>query len=415
MHSTLAIPWLLVLPFAGLLLAIALFPLLAPRFWHHNAKKGLVAGLFSLPVLAFFFYHREFGPLGHAIVEYLSFIAVLGSLFVVSGGIVVRGDLWPKPATNTFILALGAILANLIGTTGASMLLIRPILNANRRRRHVYHIPIFFIFLVSNVGGMLTPLGDPPLFLGYLRGVPFIWTFKLFPVWGLAVGFLLALFFLWDKICFAKERHPESLEAIPEIGPLQLHGKINFWFLAGIIGAVFLPTPWRELGMLGMALASWFFTPRLFRVENSFTFHPIVEVAALFAGIFITMSPALILLGAHGPEFGLRTPAAFFWVTGLLSSFLDNAPTYLTFFSIAQQVPGPGPEIAGVTEPILFAISAAAVLMGANSYIGNGPNFMVKAIADEAHFKTPGFFTYIGISFLILGPLYLAITAIFFR
>ncbi|MFO1462762.1 MAG: sodium:proton antiporter [bacterium] len=414
MHSTLEIPWLLVLPFAGMLLAIALLPLTVPHFWEKNWKKGLVAGALALPVLAFFARHGAWAPLGHTLEEYLSFLALLGSLFVVSGGVVLRGDLEPRPRNNTLILALGAVLANLIGTTGASMLLIRPLLRTNARRRHTLHIPIFFIFLVSNAGGLLTPLGDPPLFLGFLRGVPFTWTLKLFPIWTLVVGTLLAAFYLWDRLAFAKEVHPESLEAIPGTGTLKVMGKINFWFLLGIIGAVYLPTPWRESAMVAMALASWLFTPHLLRVENSFTFSPIVEVAVLFAGIFVTMCPALILLAEHGREFGLQHPAQFFWVTGALSSFLDNAPTYLTFFSIAQGLHGGGSLVAGVPEHLLLAISAGAVLMGANSYIGNGPNFMVKAIADEAHFKTPNFFAYIGYALMILGPLYLAITWIFF-
>ncbi|MCE9623915.1 MAG: sodium:proton antiporter, partial [Deltaproteobacteria bacterium] len=281
-------------------------------------------------------------------------------------------------------------------------------------RQHVFHIPIFFIFLVSNAGGLLTPLGDPPLFLGFLRGVPFIWTLRLFPIWAFMVGFLLFIFYLWDRRSYAKEVHPESLEDIPGGGSLRTSDKVNFWLLGGIIASVFLPAPWREMGMAFMALGSWFLTPRLLRVENSFTFYPIIEVAVLFAGIFITMCPALILLAEHGREFGLQHPAQFFWVTGGLSSFLDNAPTYLTFFSIAHGMPGGTATVAGVPEPLLLAISAGAVLMGANSYIGNGPNFMVKAIADEAHFKTPNFFAYIGYAAVILGPLYALVTWIFF-
>lgn len=415
MHSTLQIPWLLVLPFAGMLLAIALMPLLLPHFWEKNSRKAIVAAAFSFPVLVFFFSQGAWAPLGHTVLEYLSFIALLGALFVVSGGIVLRGDLSPKPLNNTLILALGAVLANLIGTTGASMLLIRPLLRANARRRHVFHVPIFFIFLVSNAGGLLTPLGDPPLFLGYLRGVPFTWTLKLFPIWALMVGALLSLFFLLEKISYSKEERPGSLEAIPGTGALKVQGGINFWFLAGILGTVFLPSPWRELGMVAMAIGSWLFTPHLLRVENSFTFGPIIEVAVLFAGIFVTMCPALILLAEHGREFGLTRPDQFFWVTGALSSFLDNAPTYLTFFSIAQGLPLSGNAVMGVSEPLLLAISAGAVLMGANSYIGNGPNFMVKAIADEAHFKTPNFFAYIGYALMILGPLYVVVTFLFFR
>ncbi len=414
MHSTLPIPWPLTIPFAGVLLSIALLPLLWPHFWEKNSNKALVSLLFSIPVLIFFVGQSEFTPLYHSMHEYISFICLLGSLFIVAGGIVLNGELSPKPLTNVLFLGFGAVLANLVGTTGASMLLIRPFLRTNKKRKKTYHLPIFFIFIVSNAGGLLTPLGDPPLFLGYLRGVPFTWTFKLVPVWGLMIGALLATFLIWDRWAYGKEPPSES-ERMEKAGHLlKLEGKMNFLFFAGILGAVFLPSPWREILMVAMALASLVATPRGVRSNNAFTFHPIIEVAVLFAGIFLTMTPALILLAEHGKALGIEDPAHFFWASGILSSFLDNAPTYLTFFSVAQGVGGSGTLVAGVPELFLKAISCGAVLMGANSYIGNGPNFMVKAIADEADFKTPSFFGYMGYAVVILFPLYLLITWIFF-
>lgn len=413
MHTTTPVPWLLVIPFSGMLLSIALFPLVSPHFWEKNRNKGLVASLLSLPVFLFFLKHGALEVLGDTGLEYVSFIALLGSLFIVSGGIILRGDLEPRPRNNVLFLAIGAVLANLIGTTGASMLLIRPMLRANGQRKHVYHLPIFFIFVVSNAGGLLTPLGDPPLFLGYLRGVPFTWTLHLWPIWLLMVGGLLTIFYVWERLAFSREDSATEVTGrIPH--RLRLEGSINFLFLAGILGSVFLPTPWREVAMLAMAALSWGVTPKQLRKENNFTFGPIVEVALLFAGIFVTMSPALILLSTQGAGLGIQHPVQFFWFSGLLSSFLDNAPTYLTFFSLAQGLGSVGKLVAGVPEHLLMAISAGSVLMGANSYIGNGPNFMVKAIADEADFKTPGFFGYIGYAAVILGPLYALVTWIFF-
>jgi Na+/H+ antiporter NhaD/arsenite permease-like protein len=350
----------------------------------------------------------------HSAYEYLSFVALLVALFTVAGGIILRGDIVPHPRNNTLLLALGAVLANLIGTTGASMLLIRPLLKSNRLRRHTFHLPLFFIFLVSNAGGLLTPMGDPPLFLGYLQGVPFLWTLRLFPVWALMIGALLLIFYLWDRRAFSKEESPQSRKDPTPGAGLSLAGSGNFLLLGGVLGAALLSSPWRELLMLAITALSLAATKREIRSENDFSFHPVVEVAVLFAGIFITMTPALILLGEKGASLGLSRPAHFFWASGLLSSFLDNAPTYLTFFSVAQGMGGAGPQVAGVSVPLLKAISCGSVLMGANSYVGNGPNFMVKAIADEADFKTPSFFGYIGYACLILFPLYLAVTWIFF-
>ncbi len=401
------------LPFVGLLLSIAILPLAVSHFWESNRNKGVIALLLSVPIL-FWLGRHEPQAISHTLIEYASFICLLGSLFVVSGGIALTGDLRGQPKINTLFLAVGAVLANLIGTTGASMVLIRPYLKTNSERKKTAHLPVFFIFVVSNCGGLLTPLGDPPLFLGYLRGVPFFWTLKLFPIWLLMIGLLLLIFYLWDRRAYRHEATRDIHEDRIHIEPLRLTGFRNFLFLGGILYAVFLATPWREILMVHMALLSLFLGGKEPRRHNRFSWEPIIEVAILFAGIFITMVPALMILSERAPAFGVREPWHFFWLTGSLSSFLDNAPTYLTFLSLGQGLHLPA-DLVGVPTKILEAISVGAVLMGANSYIGNGPNFMVKAIADRAGFKTPSFFGYMAYAGAILVPLYLIVTLLFFR
>lgn len=361
--------------------------------------------LLSLPVL-FWFVKFDHLPLFHSLQDYFSFICLLGSLYVISGGISISGDLEATPKVNTIFLIVGAILANFIGTTGASMLMIRPFLKTNAERKKTNHLPVFFIFIVSNCGGLLTPLGDPPLFLGYLSGVPFFWTLKLFPFWLLMIGSLLLIFYIWDKFAYRHETRSDLNRDSTNIQPLSLLGWRNFLFLGGVLGAVFLHTPSRELVMLLMVVLSLALGNKKARSQNNFVWGPIIEVAVIFAGIFITMVPALIYLKQHAPEFGIVKPWHFFWLTGGLSSFLDNAPTYLTFYSLAQGI--------GISDAILKAISVGAVFMGANTYIGNGPNFMVKAIAEHSGFKTPSFFGYMLYSIGILLPLYLLIHMVFF-
>jgi Na+/H+ antiporter NhaD/arsenite permease-like protein len=292
------------------------------------------------------------------------------------------------------------------------MLLIRLILRTNQQRKNRSHLPVFFILVVSNCGGLLTPLGDPPLFLGYLRGVPFTWTFGLWPVWLGAIAYLLAVFYAVDKRAYLRESAADIARDVIEKQPIRIEGGIHIALLLGVVGAVFLPTPFREIGMVGLALASMYLGPKEPRKKNSFTFGPILEVAILFAGIFITMVPALALLHTHGGELGLREPFQYFLVTGALSSVLDNAPTYLTFLSAAQSLGLPA-DVVGVPTLFLVAISTGAVLMGANTYIGNGPNFMVKAIADEAKYETPSFFGYAARATGILLPVYLALVGYF--
>ncbi len=418
----LSLPLWSVVPFAGLLLSIALLPLFAPSLWVRHYAKVCLA--FGVPVAAFFLL-RAPRELLHAVLEYASFLILLASLFTISGGILLRGTLRGSAGVNCAILAVGALLANVFGTTGASMLLIRPLLRANAGRRRVAHVVVFFIFVVANIGGALTPIGDPPLFLGYLRGVPFFWTLRAMGLlWAVACALVIGVFYLADRRAFALDAAgdaspatgggPDPLAATGDSRvPLSIEGKINLPLLMVVIGAVFLPTPWREMGMAGAAVVSVWKTPAKVREENEFTWYPIEEVAILFAGIFATMIPALLILKARGAELGVVTPAHFFWATGALSSFLDNAPTYLTFFSLAQGVGG-AQTVAGVSAPLLQAIGAGAVFMGANSYIGNAPNFMVKAIAEEAGVRMPSFFGYMAWSCGILLPVFALLTLIFF-
>jgi len=406
-------PWWSVLPFVGLLLSIAILPLITPHWWEDHRHKAWVGLAWSAPILLVILQHDP-AALAETLHEYAAFIALLGSLFVVAGGIVLDGDLRASPAVNTAFLAVGGILANLIGTTGASMVLIRPFLRTNRERRHTAHLPIFFIFVVSNIGGCLTPLGDPPLFLGFLKGVPFFWTLSLWPEWVCALTLLLLVFYAYDTHRWSLERPADIRKDRQRISPLRLRGRRNLLCLAGVVWAVFLPEPWRELVMVAMGLLGYAWTPADYRKKNAFTFLPIAEVAILFAGIFITMVPALALLRAHAPALGVTQPWQFFWCTGALSSFLDNAPTYLTFLSLGQGL-GLGGPVLGLPERMLQAISLGAVFMGANTYIGNGPNFMVKAIAEEAKVKMPSFIGYMAYSGAILLPLFLVISLVFFR
>ena len=402
-----------VVPFVAMLLAIALAPLRAPHWWESNRNKLVVSVLLGLPILVMYLGRRP-GALGAMAEEYVSFIILLAGLYVISGGILLRGNLEATPATNLTFLALGSVLASFIGTTGASMLLIRPLLQTNRERTHVRHTVIFFVFLVSNIGGMLTPLGDPPLFLGYLQGVPFAWTFRLLPHWGFQVLLLLALYFLWDRRQYAREPVGARRLDRRQLEPLRLSGAFNFVALALVVLVVaFLTAPWREAAIVLLAALSFWRTPSAIRQANGFTAHPILEVAVLFLGIFLTMIPALELLRLRGGELGVREPWHFFWASGLLSSFLDNAPTYLVFLALGQSL-GLSPEIVGLPHAILAAISVGAVSMGANSYIGNAPNFMVKSIAEEQGVKMPSFFGYMLYSGGILLPLFVIVTVVFF-
>ena len=414
MTTAALLPVYTVVPFVVILLGIAVLPLAAPRWWESNRNKLLVSIVLGLPVLVLYLV-REPSALVHMAEEYASFIVLLAALYVISGGILMRGDLLATPRVNSTFLAIGSVLASFIGTTGASMLLVRALLQTNRERARVTHTVIFFIFLVSNIGGMLTPLGDPPLFLGYLQGVPFGWTFRLWPHWLLMVGVLLVTYFVWDTLLYTREPLAALRRDRARVEPLRVRGALNGLGLAGVVLAVaFLGAPAREAVLVALAAASLWRTPREIRRANGFTASPIVEVAVVFFGIFLTMIPALELLRLRGGELGVRAPWQFFWATGALSSFLDNAPTYLTFLALGQGL-GLAREVADVPHTILTAISVGAVAMGANSYIGNAPNFMVKSIAEEQGVRMPSFFGYMLYSGVVLLPLFAVVTLIFFR
>ncbi len=442
------------IPFVGILLSIAIFPLLFPVIWHHHFGKisAAWAAIFSLPFLLVYrgaAYHE----ISHIIlIDYVPFIIVLAGLFTVGGGIVLRGSLVGTPAVNTLLLLVGTLLASWVGTTGAAMLLIRPIIRANAWRKHKQHIIVFFIFLVANIGGSLTPLGDPPLLLGFIHGVPFFWTMGLMPEMAFVAITLLGIFYLLDSYFFRREGPPPVQSDEPD--PIRLEGVHNFIFLAGIMLLVLmsgtielaevnilgvhvpLQDIYRNLGILVMVWLSWKTTRQELRHANGFTWAPILEVAYLFAGIFITIVPALAILraGSEGALAGLinnvETSRQYFWVTGILSSFLDNAPTYLTFFNTALGklhltegevslfLAGGAAEGDLLMrlqnfEALLVAISIGAVFMGANTYIGNAPNFMVRAIAEESNISMPSFFGYMAWSLIILIPIFVLVTFVF--
>jgi Na+/H+ antiporter NhaD/arsenite permease-like protein len=418
-----------VLPFALTLLGIAILPIVAHRRWESNRFRAGFAWTIAIPTALWWLLAYDIGALAHAGQEYVSFIALLGSLYVASGGIHLKGSLVGTPGLNVGFCAVGSVIANLVGTTGASMLLIRPFLRANAHRpmRARSLGVVFFIFSVSNIGGCLTPLGDPPLFLGFLRGVPFEWTLlNLIPEWATALAILLAVYYALERRLARGEPPPPN----PGEGGgerLGLEGGVNLLVLVGIVGAVVGKGiykerwPWgvQEALMIAMGLVSLKVTPKPVRQANRFTFGPILEVAILFSGIFTTMVPALAILDAKGDELGLSKPWHFFWATGLLSSFLDNAPTYLTMCTtaVAQTHATKIGELVLHADAarLLAAISCGAVFMGANTYIGNGPNFMVRAIAVENGVVMPSFFGYMRYSATFLFPIFALLTVLFFR
>ncbi|MGD1087480.1 MAG: sodium:proton antiporter [Verrucomicrobiota bacterium] len=411
-------PWM-TLPFALLLAAIAIGPLLAANWWlRHYAKISFGLGIITLGY--YFFWLQAPGKILHAAHEYVSFIALIGSLFVVSGGIHISVKGKATPRANVIFLLLGAITANFLGTTGAAMLLIRPWIRMNQYRITPHHIA-FFIFIVANVGGCLTPIGDPPLFLGYLQGVPFWWVAKnCWPMWATGVGILLALFYVVDKINFV--RTPQAIrEKATAHEVWKFDGLPNLFFLAAILGAVFVKVIFvRETLMLAAALGSYFTTKKSVHAVNHFNFHPVSEVAILFAGIFATMIPALDWLNQNAQEIlgANPSPGIFFWGAGGLSSVLDNAPTYLGFLSALFGTTGAKEisELLAHNAPVVSAISVGAVFFGAATYVGNGPNFMVKAIADQQKIRTPTFFSFI-LKFTLpfLLPMLTVVWLVFFR
>jgi len=455
--DALAPPLWTVTPFLLLLGAIAVLPLIPPieHWWEENANRLLVAVSLAAVTLAYygllhphpvdlhFPAHSVTEPavggiswglvgtvLANALLaEYVPFIMLLFSLYCVSGGVRIEGDLAATPSTNTAFLTVGGLLASFIGTTGAAMLLIRPLLETNNERRHVVHTVVFFIFVVCNCGGCLLPIGDPPLFLGYLQGVDFFWTLSLWPEWAVTNLMLLAIYWAWDRfVAFPQERSADVKLDRERTVPLRIRGLWpNAPLLAGVIAAVaFLDPskavpgtdwhPWiflREAVLGGIVAVSLLLGSENVRRANGFTYAAILEVAALFVGIFVCMQPALAILGERGSSLGIDSPRAFFWITGLLSSVLDNAPTYLVFFRTAQTLPSESAVIAGVEVNRLAGISLGAVFLGAMTYIGNGPNFMVKAIAEKSGVRMPSFFGYVAYSGGVLLPVFVVVSLLF--
>ncbi|MDO5686795.1 MAG: sodium:proton antiporter [Neisseria sp.] len=432
-------------PFALILLSVALCPLFLPRIWHHHFGK-IIAGwtvVFLLPFALVFGMSEVSQIVAHAVLEeYVPFILLLLALYTVSGGILVWGNLHGNPQTNTALLAIGTVLASLMGTTGAAMLLIRPLLRANDNRKHKVHVVIFFIFLVANIGGGLTPLGDPPLFLGFLKGVDFMWTVKhmMLPVVLSSVVLLTAFFFV-DRYFYRQEGEVLVQDPSPD-SKLKIYGKINLLLLLAVVGSVLMSGLWkpnveytifgisiglqalfRDILMVVITVLSLLLTPKQVRAGNEFNWEPMKEVGKLFLGIFITIAPVLAMLKAgeagnfrsliqmvHNSA-GEPINAMYFWMSGMLSAFLDNAPTYLVFFNMAS---GDAAQLMGNMAGTLLAVSMGSVFMGALTYIGNAPNFMVKAIAEQRNVEMPTFFGYMAWSFGILVPLFIVQTVIFF-
>lgn len=441
--TTLSIFW--TIPFAGILLSIAVMPLVASHYWHNNFGKVSVfwALTFIVPfVIVEGFSITLYEFLHIILLDYIPFIILLLALFTISGGIRLKGTLVGTPILNLIIILIGTVLASLMGTTGAAMLLIRPLIRANKHREHKIHVIVFFIFLVANIGGSLTPLGDPPLFLGFLKGVNFFWTTSamIMPMLFMVISLLLIFFFIDSRFYNMEDHSKKPITAEKE--KLGIEGSINFLFLLGVISAVLMSGIWnphisftmhyveltlpnllRDVLLLSLTVLSWRFTSKTLRQKNQFTWFPIQEVAKLFAAIFITIIPAIAILkaGTAGALSAIINSVSsdgepvnymYFWATGILSSFLDNAPTYLVFFNTAG---GNAQELMGPLHHTLLAISVGAVFMGANTYIGNAPNFMVKSIAEEQDISMPSFFGYmLKYSIPILIPLYILVTFIFF-
>lgn len=426
----LEIPLLSILPFVLMLLSIALFPLFWNHFWEKNINKLYIALVLSIPVIIYLLANNLSEELLHTIVfDYVPFLVLLGALFTITGGILLTGDIEAKPSINTLFLGIGAVLASFMGTTGAAMLLIRPVIQTNKERTFKVHTILFFIGIVANCGGLLTPLGDPPLFMMYLRGAHFTWFLHLIPEWFFTNALLLLIYFFVDRYYYKKEPTSAIIRDETNIRPIKIQGKQNFIFLIGVVLAVaFINEQYlsfislnpyfkflREIVIVLMAVLSLQFTPKLLRTSNNFTWHPILEVAYLFLGIFITMVPALLYLEVNAKHLGVQSISQFYYYTGLLSSFLDNTPTAVTFHSLALGLGiTSGNLVAGIPEILLKGISTGAVFFGSMTYIGNGPNFMVKAVAEENNIKMPDFFSYIyKFSLIILLPIFIIIQLLF--
>ncbi|MBR3871839.1 MAG: sodium:proton antiporter [Paludibacteraceae bacterium] len=428
------IPVWALIPFVVMLLCIAIGPLVAEHWWENNKNKLIVSLVLGVPTAIWLCLNGMSHDLMHQMIfDYIPFIILLTALFTVTGGIHLSGDIPAKPSVNTLFLGIGLILASIMGTTGAAMLLIRPLIETNKERKNKVHTILFFIAIVANCGGLLTPLGDPPLFLLYLKGAPFTWFLNLFVEWAFAGILLLVIYYFVDSYCYKQEKKEDLIKDFQRVKPLRLSGNINFLYLAAIVCAVAFINPGtipamgeehapiymkllREIVLIGIILASLFTTSKKVREDNKYSWGPIIEVAVLFLGIFATMTPALLFLKEAAPNLGLTESWQFYYCTGALSSFLDNAPTALAFHSVASGLPvvEGATMVAGIPEILLKAISIGAVFFGAMTYIGNGPNFMVKAIAEENKIEMPSFFGYmIKFSLIVLLPVYIITQLIF--
>ena len=428
------------IPFAIMLLSIAVLPLIVESWWERNRHKLIVALALAIPTAIYLINEGLIHNLEHQIMyDYVPFIILLASLFVITGGIHLSGDIKAKPIINTLFIGIGYFLASIMGTTGAAMLLIRPVISTNQQRSHKAHTILFFIAAVANCGGLLTPLGDPPLFLLFLRGAPFTWFLHLLPEWAFVGAILLILYFLVDSYYYKKEDWVNLSADTREVEPIRITGKINFLFLLGVILSVafvndgFIPAMksnpeigyeapmWlkflREIILLLLISLSLYSTQKKVREQNKFSWRPIIEVAVVFLGIFITMVPTMLYLAKNAASFGFSEPWQFYYAAGSLSSFLDNAPTAVAFHGVAVGLVNGGQamaEIAGIPEILLKAIAMGSVFFGAMTYIGNGPNFMVKAIAEESGIKMPSFFGYMfKFSLIVLLPIYILVQLLF--
>ena len=402
------------LPFPALVLAIAIFPIVIPHLWEKRAVQVAAVALCTLPVAL---YELSAGHADHLVAGtkgYLAFVITLGALFTASGGIHLRGDIEATPRNNLLFLLVGGLSASVIGTTGASMLLIRPLLTTNQQREHRNHLVPFFILIVANTGGLLLPLGDPPLLVGYIMGVPFFWTLRLFPIWLLYGGWLLAAFYWVDKRAYARETRPALAADQREIEPLSLLGQRNLLLLLAIVPAALLPEGFRELALLSLALLSFFSTSKAVHAANRFGFGPMIEVAIVFLGLFLCLGPIEVTLAREAPHFPVQAAWQLFWGSGVLSSVLDNAPTYSAFAALARGLVHRSSELVAGIDPIkLAAISVGSVVMGATTYIGNGPNLMVKAVAERERYRMPSFARYFVFAFMTLLPAHLIVTVAF--
>ncbi len=430
------IPLYTLIPFLLMLGSIAVLPLLTPHFWESNKNKLIISTVLSVPVILFLLFSGMATELIDVVVyDYLPFIILLGTLFVITGGIFIDGDIEAKPIINTTFLLIGAVLASFMGTTGAAMLLIRPLIQTNTERKFKVHTILFFIAIVANCGGLLTPLGDPPLFMMYLRGADFFWFFSMFKMWLFTNGILLILYFIVDKYYYSKEP-PENIKFDKtNVKPIQISGLLNFVFLIGVVLTVAFVNPQtleflnsnrsyaflREIILIILAVLSLVLTSKKLREKIQFSWEPIEEVAFLFIGIFITMAPVLDYLRVNAANLGITSPAQFYYAAGSLSSFLDNTPTAVTFYTLAKGLFAQSADVlsgtnvvAGIPELIMQAISLGAVFFGSMTYIGNGPNFMVKAIAEQQGIKMPYFFEYMyKFSLLVLLPIFILVHLLF--